>query len=309
MNLKTLGVRTLPIYWIASRPWLTCLRTYWKVLQNSVCSLKYNSQGKYLMSFLHLALGFLWEMSIHLVQGMADKRHHNKTCLVMSLLERFVYSSWMVWVYAWVIVGCVLTVNPDSLQFHSAQISWVLWSVWQGHGLAAVLSSHCISVSWVEFGVYFFSFRPATCLVWLAGCFLADHHISPAVISRVLQFCWQNPRLVNVKQPGYEVGSVLSIPSVRNGVRLAFLPWFSCRVMPLNAGLCDSACGAAALTSEPARVSADAEVAVHEVTHRLLPALPPFFRLPASCCAAAETSFQLLSKFYFCVCIDTDLLK
>lgn len=46
----------------------------------------------------------------------------------------------------------------------------------------------------------------------MAWCFLADHQVSPAVISWVLQFCWQNLRLANIKHPGCEAGSVLSTP-------------------------------------------------------------------------------------------------
>jgi len=37
--------------------------------------------------------------------------------------------------------------------------------------------------------------------------------------------------------------------------------------------------------------------------------MSPFFSYQFLYCAAVETSFQLLRKFFFCVYIDTDLLK
>lgn len=231
----------------------------------------------------------------------------------MSLLERFACSSHRVLVYAWLIVCCVLPVNPDSLQLLSAEISWLLWCPCNKATDWLLFSAPTISVPWVESGVCFFSFHTRhlfsliglVFLSWTPG-FSSNNFLCAAVLLA-------EPETCKYKPPGCEAGSVLSIPSVRDGVRLGFLPCFPagwcpwmlpCHVWAVWQWLC-----AAALTSEPARVSRDAGLAVHGGVTQAAPALSPVLPRQPLCCATAETSCQLLSKFYFCVCIDTDLLK
>lgn len=146
---------------------------------------------------------------------------------------------------------CVLPVNPDSLQLLSAEISWVLWCPCSKATDWVLFSAPTISVPWVEFGVCFFSFHTRhlfsliglVFLSWTPG-FSSNNSLCAAVLLAEPETCKNKP-------PGCEAGSVLSIPPVRGGVRLGFLPWFPCRVMPLDAPMPRLGCVTVAVCSSP----------------------------------------------------------
>lgn len=88
-----------------------------------------------------------------------------------------------------------------------------------------LFSAPTISVLWVAFGVYFFSFYTRYLFSLIGFVFLSwSPNFSSSNFSSAAVLLAKS-RPANMKHPDCEVGSVFRIPSIRNGVRLGFLPW------------------------------------------------------------------------------------
>lgn len=178
-----------------------------------------------------------------------------------------------------------------------------------------LFSAPTISVLWVAFGGYFFSFYTRYLFSLIGFVFLSwspnfssSNFSSAAVLLAKPKTCkYETPRLwswLSVSHPLHQEWCEAGI----------FALAFPCRVMPLDAHIPLLGSVTVTVVQQPWRQS-QPESALTQAGRawKCHPGCSQLSHLYSQhqllCRAAAGTSSQLLRKFYFCACIDTDLLK